>query len=73
MSLIIVRTVDTANALLLAGSKVSTLITALELVMDPLPEGATLDAVDVAVIKLKQVQDSLTFEGNTLNSLGDSS
>ena len=68
-----VRTVDTANALLLAGAKADTLLTALALVNGPLPEGTTREVIEAAIRQLTDVSASLTHEGNTLNRLGDSS
>jgi hypothetical protein len=66
-----VTTVATADALLLAGSKVDTLVTALTMVKDPLPEGTTREVVDEAIRKLGQVSDMVTHEGNQLHRLGD--
>ena len=68
-----VKTVDTANALLLAASRVATTITALKMILAPLPEGTTMEVIDVAIIKLREASHALEYEGNQLNRLGDSS
>ena len=66
-----VKTVDVANALRLAASKADTLVTALELIRNDLPEGRTWDVVDRVQYYLGEVQDDLTTEANVLDKHGD--
>jgi len=60
------KTIDVANALILAANKMDTVRLSLRLVMDPLEPGHTRDVVEHAIRNLGQLADRLVEEGNTL-------
>ncbi|KKK79273.1 hypothetical protein LCGC14_2835180 [marine sediment metagenome] len=64
-----VKTVDTANGLLLAGSKVYALITALELIQHDIPHGRTHDIIELAKHHLGATSQDLITEGTYLGDL----